>query len=124
MLDDIAAPDTDQQEHRGQLDLPEEEEEQQIERQEDAHHPRLQDQQQGYIILDARLLPAADNRQQRQQRVQEHHRQAQAINAQEVIDIELDRARFRLNPGNVNRIGQLAQAAKANRAGSYQIGHI
>src|SRR5581483_5652110 len=43
MLEYIAAPDTDQQEHRGQLDLPEEEEEQQIERQEDAHHARLQD---------------------------------------------------------------------------------
>src|SRR5258706_5389924 len=44
MLDGFVAPDTDQQEHRGQLNLPEEEEEQQVNGHKHAHDARFQQQ--------------------------------------------------------------------------------
>src|SRR2546426_9951255 len=67
MLHGFAAPDTDQEEHWGQFDFPEEEEEQQVEGQKDAHHASLQQQNQGHVFLDTDFLPATDNRQHGEQ---------------------------------------------------------
>ena len=66
MLHRLGAPDTDQQEHRGQLDFPEEEEEEQVSRQEDTHDACFQDQHERHIFLDTHLLPAADDSQHSQ----------------------------------------------------------
>src|SRR5579859_620858 len=113
MLDHIAAPETDQQEHRGQLNFPEQEEEQQVKRHKDAHYTRFQQQEQRHIVLHALLFPTTYYREHGQQRVQDHHRQAQAIDAQEVIDFEARRANGKVNPGNIDSIGQMAEITKA-----------
>src|ERR1700692_1719585 len=57
----VITPDTDQQEHRSQLDFPEQEEEDQINRHKDTHHTRFQQQDQGNIFFDALFFPAANN---------------------------------------------------------------
>src|SRR5947209_1950710 len=88
VLDSLTPPNTDQQEHRGQLDFPEEEEEKQIEGQEDTHHASFQDEQQRHIFFDAYLLPAANDSEHRQQRVENDHWQAKPVNPQEIVDLQ------------------------------------
>src|SRR6266700_565198 len=107
MLDGLVAPDADEQEHRGQLNLPEQEEEQQIERHKHAHHTGFQQQQQGHVVLDVWPLPTTDDGQHHQQRVQDYQRQAQAVNTQEVVDLDADTTRVKINPRQVDGITQV-----------------
>src|ERR1700693_314805 len=101
MLYNIAAPDANQQEHRGQLYFPEQEEEQQIERHEDAHHACFQQQQQCHVFFDSWFFPAAYDCQHSQQGIQNDHRQAQTVHAQEVINAESETVCRKVNPWQV-----------------------
>ena len=90
MLDGIAAPHTDQQEHGSQFHFPEEEEEEEVQRHKDAHDTSFQEKQQRHIIFDSLLLPPTNDREHCQQCVEYHHRQAQAVNTQVVINFNVD----------------------------------
>ena len=89
-----AAPDADQQEHRDQLDLPEEEEQEEIERGEDAHHAGFQEEQQRHVELAGACSICHEpiTARKRQQRVEDEHRDAQAVGAERVIDAEVEAA--------------------------------
>src|SRR6185503_12552539 len=77
-----AAPDPDQQEHRGQLKLPEEEEDEQVQRDEDARDGRLEELYQHEVELRAQLeLPGDQDDQEAEEAVQEDQRQADAVDA-------------------------------------------
>src|SRR6266567_2782026 len=112
MLDGLAAPDTDQEEHGGQLNFPEEEKEQQVERQEHTHHTCFQDQHQCHVFLDAHFFPATNNGQHGQQGIQDHHWQAQPINTEGITDIELGATSREMDPLEVDRVFQVVEATK------------
>ncbi len=112
MFDLLVAPDTDEQEHRSQLDFPEDEEEQQVERHEDAHHTSFEQEQQSHILFDTVFLPAADNSQHGEQRIQNDHRQAESVNAETVINFEMHGAGLKVNPGQPCRVRRVDEIAK------------
>src|SRR5258708_8958080 len=113
MIFGLTATDTNQQEHRSQLDFPEEEEEEEVQRDKDTHDARFQEQQQSQVFFNPRFLPATDHCQQSQQAVQHNHWQAQTINTQVVVNIEMQGASRKLNPGHLYTIPHIAQATKA-----------
>ena len=84
------APDADQEVHRQQHDLPEDVEEEEVERAEHAHHAGVEQQEQREVALD-RLVDAPRGERCRwndQQRGQQHHGDADAVDADEVLDVE------------------------------------
>ena len=83
-----AAPDADQEIHRQQHHFPEDVEQEEIQRHEHADHAGVEHQQQGEVALDALFDPeAGEHRDEANQRGQQHHRDADAVHADEVIDV-------------------------------------
>src|SRR5436305_8375320 len=112
MLHCLAAPDTDQQEHGGQFDFPEEKEKEQVDRHEDTHDACFQEQHQRHVFLDAHLLPPSDDSQHSQQGIEDDHGQAQSINTEVVIYSELYWTGFQIDPWQVNGIGEIFEITK------------
>ena len=85
-----AAPDADEQGHGDQHRFPEDEEEDEVEGAEHADHRRLHDQQADHELLDARLdvAPGGQHAQRHDQGRQQHQQQADAINADGVVDAQ------------------------------------
>ena len=82
------APDADQEIHRQQHHFPEDVEQEEIQRHEHAHHAGVEHQQQGEVTLDALFDSEADeHRDEADQRRQQDHRDADAVHADEVIDV-------------------------------------
>ena len=91
----VVAPDADEEIHRDEDDVPEDVEQEQIERQEHADHRRFQQQHENRELLHA-LVNAFPRRQQgdgREERREHHQHQADAVEAQVVVDAK------RRNPG-------------------------
>src|SRR5215467_2812117 len=112
MLDDFGSPDADQQKHGGKFNFPEEKEEQKIEREENAHDAGFQNEHQGHIFLDTHLFPATNHRQHGEQSIEDNQRQAQAINTQEIVDIELYGTSLETDPGQVYRVWEMVEVTK------------
>ena len=85
----LAAPDSDQEEHRDQRCFKEQVEEQQVERNKDADHRRFKNEQKG-VIRELSLLdrgPARQHCDRHQERRQKNEPQADAIDAQVIARI-------------------------------------
>ncbi len=84
-----AAPDADQEVHRHEADLPEDVEKEEVERDEHAQHPHFEREEEGEVFLRPLVDdPRVDDRQRGQQCGQEDERYADAIDAEEVVDVE------------------------------------
>src|ERR1700691_825414 len=84
----LMSPDTDQEGHGDQHDLPEQEEEEEVEGKEDADNADLEQQQHDeeffYAVIDT--LPGSKNRYGRQERGQDDEEETDAVHAQVVVD--------------------------------------
>jgi hypothetical protein len=83
-------PDADDQEHRDQHRLPEDVEQDRVERREDADHQPFHDQERTHVLCDALLdhLPAGQHHQHRGEGGQQDQRHRDAVDAEEVLDID------------------------------------
>ena len=86
----VVAPDADQEVHRDQHEVPEDVEEEEVERAEDADHRRLEQQHEDRELLDLLLdaLPRRQQRDRRQEAGQHEQHQAEAVDADVVLDAE------------------------------------
>ncbi|MEZ5284323.1 MAG: hypothetical protein R2712_05840 [Vicinamibacterales bacterium] len=86
----VVAPDPDEEVHRDEQDVPEDVEEEEVERTEDADHGGLEDQHEDGELLHAALdaLPGRQERNRRQEARQHDEHQAEAVDAQVVLDAE------------------------------------
>ena len=86
----LVAPDADQEVHRHQHRVPEDVEEEQIERDEDADHRALEQQQEDAERpgLLAHRLPRAEQRERRQEAGEDDEQQADAVDADGILDAE------------------------------------
>jgi hypothetical protein len=83
-----AAPDADEEVHRQEHHLPEDVEEEEVERDEHAHHAGLEHEEEREIAFDALVdAPAREHAERTEQRRQQHHRDADAVDADEVLDV-------------------------------------
>ena len=82
------SPHADHEIHRDEREFPENKEEKKIERDEDADHGRFDDEESDEKALDVFLdgLPGAQNRERREKSGQQNEKQADAIDAQMVIN--------------------------------------
>ena len=87
----VVAPDADQEIHRDQDEVPEHVEQEDVERAEDADHRRLEQQHEDRELLDLLLdaLPRRQQRDRRQEAGQHQQHQAEAVDADVVVDAEL-----------------------------------
>ena len=93
------APDADEEVHRQQHHFPEHVEQEEVQRHEHAQHARFQHQKQHAVGLHVLVdRPTGRHRQHAQERGQEHQRETDAVDAQEILDVE------RRNPGHVERL--------------------
>ncbi len=92
-------PNADEKIHRQQHHFPEHVEQEEVEGQKHAQHARFQQQKQDAVrpdVLDDG--PACPHRQHAQKRSQQHERQVDAVDAEEIIDVEGG------NPGVADRV--------------------
>src|SRR5216683_811352 len=83
-----ATPYADEEVHRQQHHFPENVEEEKIERYEDAHHPGVEQHQERVVaLLGAVDTETREDRDEADERSQQHHRDADAVDAHEVIDV-------------------------------------
>ena len=86
----LVAPDADEEIHRHEHRVPEDVEEEEVERDEDAHHRALEQQHEDAerlgLLVDR--LPRAEQRERRQEACQNEQQQADAVDADEVLDAE------------------------------------
>ena len=84
----LVSPHADHEIHRDQRELPEDEEEEQIERDEDADHGRFDHQQRDeealHVFVDR--FPGAEDRERREERGEQDQKQADAVDAEVVVD--------------------------------------
>src|SRR5262249_46606877 len=84
-----ASPNADEEVHRQQHDLPEDIEEEEVERAEDAHHPRFEEEEHReealHVLVD---VPRGTDGDRRNERRQEHHEDRNAVDTEEILDIE------------------------------------
>src|SRR5690606_42164886 len=85
-----AAPNTDEQRHRDEHDLPEDVEDEEVERHEDAEHARLEEQDGDVVLALAQAdgVPRPEDRERRDDRRQGDQQDGDAIHAEEVRDTE------------------------------------
>ncbi len=84
------APDADEEVHRQQHHFPEDVKQEEVERQERAQHAGFEDQKQDAVAAHELVdLPAGDHRQKTQGRGQQDEGHADAVGAEEVVDVEI-----------------------------------
>ncbi len=112
-------PATDKQVHGDQAELEEDEKEHQIERQKDADHRCLQEQHQhkveSHLLMHVEIAEVDSNR--HEQGRQQHQKEADAINAHDVVDAQFGEP-GRVLPGTACQLGCCPSRPKA--AGSPQ----
>ncbi len=92
----FTTPDSDQEVHRNQHDLPEHIEQEQVQRYEDPNHAGLEQEHEDEVLLDpVGDRPGSQHGQRRQEGRQQDQKQADAVDAQLITDSE------RRNPGSV-----------------------
>src|SRR5437867_6747593 len=81
------APDSDQEIHRNQHDLPKHVENEEVERHENAEHSRLQQEHECVVFFDSLLdrIPGGENRDEPQKRGQKDHQNADSVDAKLVF---------------------------------------
>ena len=83
------APDADEKVHRQEHHFPEDVEEEEVQRHEDAQHARLQEEEEDAIGADVFLdRPTGPHRQHAEERSEHDQRQADAVQAEMVVDVE------------------------------------
>ena len=114
------APDRDQEEHRDQLELPEQEEEDQVLRREHAHHGGLEHRSQAKYSrgrsVDAQEISVATTKSRRRQ---QHHRGAEAVDADEVLHVKpTSAASIQVRAlGELQRESTLVEAERSTTSG-------
>jgi hypothetical protein len=82
-----AAPHADQEVHRQEHHLPEDEEQEEIEGAEDAHHARVEHEEEREVALHAVRDPERrEHAEEAEERREQHHRDAEPVDADEVLD--------------------------------------